>query len=147
VTDKSVTISQYTTTNNSGLVTFSADSMFGKGVGYSINTVAEGYVYENGAFIDSVDVPFSFTYPPTNSTAKYQLIGKDSIYFPGGGGFASASGSGGIQQTAGGGGHIVISGNKMTLSVVVSQSTTQSAGGITVTNLAQGTETVILTKQ
>jgi len=147
VTDKSVTISQYTTTNNSGLVTFSADSMYSKGVGYSVNTVAEGYEYENGVLLDSIGAPFTFTYPPTTSTAKYQLIGKDSLYFPGGGGLVSTPGSGGTPSSVASGGHFVINGSTMTITVGGSQSTTQSGGGITVTSQVQAVETVTLIKQ
>jgi hypothetical protein len=97
--------------------------------------------------LDSIGAPFTFTYPPTNSTAKYQLIGKDSLYFPGGGGLVSPPGSGGTSQTVASGGHFVISGNTMTITVGASQSTTQSAGGITATSQVQAVETVTLTKQ
>jgi hypothetical protein len=146
LTDKDLTVSQYTTTNNSGLITFSADSMYGKGIGYSINTVAKGYEYENGVLLDSVDAPFSFTYPSSNSASKYQLIGKDSIYFPGGG-LVNPPGSSGSIPTVASGGHIVFNGNTISITVSINQNTTQSAGGITAVSQDQGVETVTLTRQ
>jgi hypothetical protein len=140
-------ISQYTTTNNTGLITFSADSMLGKGVGYTANFTGKGYEYEDGALLDSLTEPFTFTYPPTNSSAAYGLIGNDSLTFPAGG-LVTLPGSAAGQQTVPVGGRFVISGTAMTITIHFSQSSMQqSAGGATSTTVVQGVEVVNLQKE
>jgi hypothetical protein len=142
---KTVTLSEYTTTNNAGTVTFSTDSAITKGLAYSVATTANGAIYENGQVINTTQVPFNFTLPPTNSSSKYQLIGKDSVYFPAGG-LIVAVGSSGSQPTVGSGGRYVISGNTLTLTLHVNQSSTQSISGVAITQNDQGTVTTILSK-
>ncbi len=147
ITDKSVTVSNYTTTNNTGLVTFSADSMFGKGIGYTVNTNAKGYEYENGVLLDSVSQPFTFIYPPTNSSAAYKLVGTDSLVYPAGG-FVTIPGSAAAQATGPVGGHLAITGNNLVLTIHFLQvATQQSPGGASATTTVAGVETVNLQKQ
>jgi hypothetical protein len=147
VTEKSVTVSNYTTTNNTGLITFSADSMFGKGIGYSVNVNAMGYEYQNGVLLDSVSEPFTFTYPPTNSSAAYKLVGTDSLVYPAGG-LVTLPGSAAAQPTGPVGGHLAITGNKLVLTIHFLQvATQQSPGGATATTTVAGVETVNMQKQ
>ena len=81
--EKTVTNTNYKTTQNTGTVTFTADSLASKGVGYSANTTSNSYIYDNGVLTDSISLPFSFSYPASNSTTKYDVIGQDSLFFTG----------------------------------------------------------------
>jgi hypothetical protein len=143
---KTVTVSNYTTTNNSGVVTISADSMIATGLAYSVATTAEGYDYQDGQLIDSVQAPFNFSLPATNSSSKYQSIGTDSLYFPGGG-FISIAGSSAPQQSVGSGAKYVISGNTLTMTTYVTQTSTQTVSGVPISVTDQGTEITTLSKQ
>lgn len=85
--DTTLTLSalNYTSTNNSGTLTIN-DSLFNSaGYTYVISATSQAYAYQNGVLINSFAVPFNFYLPPTNSTAKYELAGADSVYFPEGG--------------------------------------------------------------
>jgi hypothetical protein len=83
--DKTISFTNYTSENNSGTLVVD-DSMFRmNGYTYSIATILKTYSYQNGVLIDSLDVPFNYYVPASNSTAKYKLIGTDSVYFPEGG--------------------------------------------------------------
>jgi hypothetical protein len=141
---KTVTLSNYTTTNNAGVVNFSADSMVATGLTYSVATMAEAYDYVSGQLVDSIASPFNFSLPATNSSSKYQSIGTDSLYFPGGGFLGVA---GGAQQTVGSGAKYVISGNTLTMTTNPTQAYTQTLSGISVTVTDQATVTTILSKQ
>lgn len=78
-----VTKSDYTSTDNGGTVSFSPSTMTGTGVTYSINATAYTESYVDGQLDDTDSFPFTFTYPPTNSTSAYKIIGQDSIYSAG----------------------------------------------------------------
>src|SRR5258706_4132952 len=82
--EKSISTSEYTTTNNAGTVTFDGSVMNTVGLTYTVSTSVKTYTYENDVLIDSAELPFTYTLPSTNSTAEYELIGSDSIYFPNG---------------------------------------------------------------
>lgn len=73
------------TKNNVGTLTFAKDSMKATGLGYTVDTAFWAYFYYNGSLYDSSRQAMSYTVPPTSNTAKYNLIGTDSIYFPSGG--------------------------------------------------------------
>jgi hypothetical protein len=75
----------FVTTNNTGSITFSKDSMNASGVGYAVDTAFWAYFYYGGVVYDSTRQPLSYTVPPTSTTSKYNLIGTDSLYFPKGG--------------------------------------------------------------
>ena len=112
--DKIVTLSDYTTTNNGGTLTFANNTVTVTGLTYSVNTQAEFYEYYNNSLLDSASYPFNFTLPASNSTAQYQLVGTDSIYFPNGGITTISDGSGTYQGKAGGG-RYSINGNVLTI--------------------------------
>lgn len=78
-----VTKSDYTSTDNGGTVSFSPSTMTSTGVTYSINATAYTQSYVDGQLDDTDSFPFTFTYPPTNSTSAYKIIGQDSIYSAG----------------------------------------------------------------
>jgi hypothetical protein len=82
--EKAVTSYDYLSTNNKGTVTFAANTFTGTGLGYDLNTILYAKFYTNGVLEDSLEVPFNFTLPPTNSSGGYKLVGADSLYFTGG---------------------------------------------------------------
>jgi hypothetical protein len=146
-TFKEIITYQYTSTNNMGVINFSADSMYEKGLGYSIAPETEAYDYNNGILKDSVSLPpLSFTLPTTNTATNYQLVGTDSIYYPDGG-ILSMSGTAGTSPAGAAGGHYVISGGTMTITISINDSTTQSGVGFTGKRVVQGPEVVTLKKQ
>lgn len=81
---KAVTTYNYLSTNNKGTVTFAANTFTGTGLGYDLNTTLYAKLYLNGVLEDSLEFPFTFTLPPTNSGGGYKLAGTDSLYFTGG---------------------------------------------------------------
>lgn len=81
---RALTTADYTTTNNKGTVTFATNTFTGTGIGYDLSTTASVKFYTNGVLEDSLDMPFAYTFPPSNSSGSYKLVGTDSLYFTGG---------------------------------------------------------------
>ena len=100
--EKSVTTSDYTTTNNSGVIVFGNSNVATTGISYSINTLAYSSLYQDNVFVDSSSYPFIFTLPSSNSSGAYSLVGTDSISFPQGSVIAMG-GTGSIQGGPSGG--------------------------------------------
>ncbi|HRQ52591.1 MAG TPA: hypothetical protein PLR74_18735 [Agriterribacter sp.] len=76
----------YVTYNNNGIVTITGNSMTGSDLRFDVITKSYFSFYiGDDTDEDSVEVPFT-SYMDTAYTAErsFQLIGKDSIYFPGG---------------------------------------------------------------
>lgn len=67
-----------------GTVTIAAGKITSSNIGYSINTISKATLYENGILIDSFDIPYQVTLPPSNSVSTYTKIGTDSLYFQSG---------------------------------------------------------------
>jgi hypothetical protein len=143
--ESAVTTTNYTTIKNAGTITFSTDSLFAVGLTYTVADSVRAYEYENGQFQDSLILPYNLTLPPMNSSSKYQLIGTDSLYFPGGGGFSPSLPGG--QATVASGGRIAFNGNSMTLTTKINQTTTQNMGGVSATSVVQATAVITLQKQ
>jgi hypothetical protein len=145
---KQVVFAKFTTTQNTGTVTFTPDSLQSNGVGftYAYNSVA--YQYNNGILSpDSTVTPVNLSNPPTTSSSKYQLIGKDSIYFPGGGLIPDLGTlGGGAAVTPASGGHYVIAGDSLTITSIVNQVSTQSAGPVVETQTLAGTAIIVMKK-
>lgn len=112
--DKAVTISEYSTTDNTGTVSFNGDVLTAQNVTYVVNTQAKVYVYDGSDLLDSSSYPFTYTIPPLNSVGQYKIVGADSIYFPQGG-LRSTIGGTGSYQTMASGGHYSFSGNLLTI--------------------------------
>ena len=129
---KTVTASDYTTTNNGGTLSITAEQMNGEGLTYSISDTATALVYEDGVLTDSTSFPFDFDLAATNSSSSYKLIGSDSIYFPGGG-FISSPSLSGTQQNVAGGAKFSISSNLLTMVTIYNKDTTVNNSGITET--------------
>jgi len=111
----SITYSNYKTKNNAGTVSFtSKDSMAITNLTYSVDTTAIAYIYTTGQPTDTLTAPVKFTLPPTSQTVFFQLVGTDSIYFPGGG----------IGSSVPTGGHYQIAGDSLKMSVQGTQAVT-----------------------
>ena len=126
---KTITLSDFTTTQNTGTLDIDASKVISTGFGYEVNTTARGYIFENSILIDSVNAPFSYIAPPTNSTAAYTRIGADSLSF--GPGFMSLGGS--TTPTAPSGAKVQFQGDKLLMTVRAFRSSVQSVSGITQT--------------
>jgi len=143
--EKQVSITNYTTTQNTGTFVFTRDSISLKGVSYAANSTVKVYDYENGALSDSFATPFTISSPVINETAKYNIIGTDSIHFEGGT-LVSAGGSSGTTTPSGG--HFSIRGDSLFIVSNVNYSAPpQSAGGVTTNSSLADIETIVLLKQ
>jgi hypothetical protein len=78
--EKLVTVSDYTTIDNKGTITFQNSKMSANNISFSVNSIAKAYYYANGVLEDSVQAPFAGTIPATSSTSDYEKIGADSIH-------------------------------------------------------------------
>lgn len=144
--EKSVAISDYTTTDNQGTITFNNSTLTATGLSYSVNTNAKGYLYFGGDLVDSFSYPFSFALPPSNSAAPYQLIGTDSIYFPQGSVTSGIDGMGST-QSAPGGGRYSFAGNLLTITQHVTKDSTINDSGETAHLTETGLASIVLEKQ
>ena len=141
---KTITISNYTTTNNTGTITFS-DSTFNMiNTSYSISSMLFGYNYQNNILIDSVQMPFTYALDSTNSSGSYKLIGTDSIYFPQGS-LISVAGSATQGQPTGG--RISIVGNSLTITESINEDSTKDVGGVPYHTTDSGTFDLHFQKQ
>ena len=143
---KTITNTNYKTVGNSGTVTFTKDSIFSKGVGYTANTISSSYVYENGTLTDSLSFPLVETYPPSNSSTKFDVIGQDSIVFHGGYLFTGLGGNTTVAPPSGG--RFSFKGDTLFLTSKVSQTLPpQTSGGVTVTQSASGLIIIAMSRQ
>jgi len=99
--EKQVSYTNFTTTQNTGTVAITKDSIALQGVGYTENTNVKTYTYEGGVLTDSASLPFTEPVPPMDEGSKYSVIGTDSIYFKGGG-LVSIGGTTQVAQPSGG---------------------------------------------
>ena len=79
--EKIISTSNYSTVNNKGSFLFNAADFAGTGLSYDLSTAVKAIFYENNTAVDTIDFPFNFSVPPTNSTGRYKLAGADSVYF------------------------------------------------------------------
>jgi hypothetical protein len=142
---RTVTFTNYKTTSNTGTVAFTKDSLSSKNVGYTANTNANVYIYTNNSLTDSLQMPFSETVPPTSSTAKYDVIGKDSIYFHGGSIFGLSAGA---TATVPSGGRFSFKGDTLLITMKISQNLPpQNQGGVTITGTVAIQGVIAMQKQ
>jgi hypothetical protein len=143
VSGKIVDITDFTTIDNSGTITFTADSMSGSGVGYTIDTTYTTYTYV-GSTNDTVTTPYTTTVAPTSSSTSYQLVGSDSIYFGSGTPFYVSLYAGDTVKIEGA--HFSISGNTLTLTSTIDQAGNVTYEGITAPSVTQITSKITLSK-
>jgi hypothetical protein len=140
-----VTISDYTTTNNAGTITFAGGVANTSGITYEASFTALDSTYMDGQSLGTVTLPYDITIPPTSGSSKYQLIGSDSLYFPAGGVFSM--GTGGGTQTTPEGSRFTIHGDTLAIVTSINQTTNQNIGGIPATQTDDALETAYFKKQ
>lgn len=123
---KTISTSDYISTDNTGTITFDSAAFNSAGIGYNVSSIVNSYSYTNNVLVDSSQMPFTITLANSNSTGNYELIGSDSIYFPEGS-FVSSSGT---TTTEPSGGKINISGNMLTITQMVYKDTALINGGV-----------------
>lgn len=138
-----IDIIDFTTIDNSGTITFTADSMAGSGIGYSIDTTYTTYTYV-GATGDTVTTPYTTTISPTSSSTSYQLIGSDSIYFGAGTPFSVSLYAGDTVKIEGA--HFSISGSTLTLTSTIDQAGNVTYNSLTVPSITEIKSTITLSK-
>jgi hypothetical protein len=127
---KDISISNYTSSNGSGSVTFSGDNVTSKNIGYSVSTTVFEQSYEDNVLVDTFSMPFNFSVQPTSSTTTYKIIGSDSLWFPGGNIVSSQSLPNGSAPAVASGYRFNISNDTLTLSSIYAKDTVQDLGGV-----------------
>lgn len=143
---KTVSLSEYTSTNNSGTIKFDGSKAVATGLAYTVDFIVKGYIYENGSLVDEVEQPLNMTIPAYTSTANYTRIGTDSLSFPAGGLITFDSG-GGSTPTDAAGYKLRFEGDKMYMTTNVNRSETITDQGITQKTIQKATAEVTLQKQ
>ena len=143
-TTKIIDVIDFTTKNNTGTFAFTADSLAVNGLGYAIDTTYTTYTYV-GTVGDTVVSPAVTTVAPASSTVAYQLVGSDSIYFPGATPFTVGLSTGQSVQISGA--HFAISGTTLTLTSTINQTANETYGGVTAPANTQAKTIITLTRQ
>jgi hypothetical protein len=138
-----VDVTDFTTIDNSGTISFTADSMSGSGIGYTIDTTYTTYTYI-GTTEDSTTTPYTTTVSPTSSSSGYQLIGTDSIYFGAGTPFSVTLYAGDTVKIEGV--HFTINGNTLTFTSAINQAGNVTYEGVTAPSVTQINSTITLSK-
>jgi len=141
--DKSVTTSSYTTENNTGTMTIDASTMTSNNISYTVNTTAKAYMYQNNVLIDSLEVPFNFTAPPSSGSVNYRFVTSDSIYSDQGSLFMN----GVTQNTIPSGARIKLENDILYLTQTVHQVIEQNNSGIAVKTDESGVVVIKLKRQ
>src|SRR5260221_5101413 len=145
---QAVITSGYKTQQNTGTVVFAADSVTGKGIGYSYDTTATIVETVSGTAPVTTVQRFSGTVPANSSTSKYQVIGTDSVYFPGGVlGTGSISTGSQVAIAPPTGGHYAFKGDTLTIVTKINQTYPDNINGISTMATALVNATIFLLKQ
>jgi hypothetical protein len=134
---KTVTVSDYTSTNNTGIIVITSNSMAGTGLSYNVSDTAIAFSYIDNVLIDTIQQRFSLSVPLYSSVYPYKRITQDSIYFTGPG----------IDPSAAGGTRIALSGNILKMTTAIVKDTTFDGGGYLVSRHSTATAITTLQKQ
>lgn len=138
----------YTTTQNTGTVVFTADSAKATNIGYAYDAPVTTIYYQNNVPVDTTVDQSSDVVAPTSSSSKYQIIGADSIYFPGGVlGLDQAVAASPVPITAPTGGHFTIKGDSLIITTKLNTTFADSYNGIPTTATINFTGRIALKKQ
>ena len=140
-----VTISDYTTTNTGGSISFSGGVATTTNLTYEAIFDAVDSTYMDRQFAGVISAPYDITIPATSGTSRYQQIGSDSLYFPAGGAFTMGT-TGGTQTTPTGS-RFSINGDTLVMTTRIHQVVTQNVGGVSATQTSDALETAYLKKQ
>ena len=144
--EKAVTVSDYTTINNQGTILFDNSNITSTGLAYTVDTLANYYLYQDNELLDSGSYSFTFTLPPSNSAGAYKLIGADSIYFPQGSLTTGVGGMGSMQSGASGG-RYKFSGNLLTITQTTSKDSTFEDSNVTFHQNESAVASIVMEKQ
>ncbi|GGH60761.1 uncharacterized protein YdeI (BOF family) [Filimonas zeae] len=118
---RSVTTTEYTTTDNSGTITFTTDKATTKDIVYSVSTTSKAKIYVTGMETQDYSFPFAYTASASSGSNNYRTVNSDSLYFPGGGlvsvDVPNNTGQNGTYPTQAAGYKYKITGNTLTLSL------------------------------
>lgn len=142
---KDVTVSNYTTTNNGGTITFNGGVATETNLTYEANFTALESTYFDGQLINSTSSPFDITIPATSGSTKYQQIGSDSLYFAAGGIFTMGPTAG--TQTPSQGSTFTIHGDTLAMTTSIHQVVNQDFGGVPATETEDAFEIAYWTKK
>ncbi len=139
---KSVTVSDYTSSENKGTVTISAGTMTSKNVSYKVASQFDYIYYVNDVKDDNASgsQELDFEIPAFSSAATFKTVGADSLVFTGGASTFGATG-------ASGGGRYSISGNALTMVIRIDTAFDDNSQGYTMHKHDVLTQTTILTRQ
>lgn len=140
---KSVSSADFTTINNSGTIKFDGSTATVTDLATSVDAIMNVSSYFGGALLSSQDVPITGSLPASSYTAAYKKIGTDSLYFDNG--FIDInSGSG---ASSGTGYKLKWDGDKMTLTDVFDESTTEVVSGVSAKMVEHTVTVITLQKQ
>lgn len=143
VTMRTVTLSDYTTENNTGTITFTDQNMSYDNLSYSINTRARATMYQDGVLVDTFSMPMLATIPPTKGQANITKVGSDSLTFQNGSFMMN-----GVSQTANSGGaKLRRDGDKLYMTQRVNQTENTIVQGQTAKSTQQAEVVITLQKQ
>ena len=124
---KSVTTSDYRSTENTGTTNFNGSTFSGNGLSYKISLMALDNEFIDNQLIDTFSMPYDFTIPLYSATASYKIIGQDSIRFTNGEFFGGIAPSSNIAANTY---KFSISGNDLVLAGNIIKDSTFDYGGI-----------------
>ena len=142
---KTVTNRDYTSENNTGNIRFDGSAMFFTKVAFTVNTITQVAFYTNGVYNYTQQMPFTGALPANTSTAYYKKTGTDSLYFAVG--VVTGLSMNGSVETKPAGYKLTFDGNKLLLTLVLNESTTQTDAGITQKVTTNTTNDTTLQKQ
>jgi hypothetical protein len=81
--DEETMLSNYsfTSTNNTGTITFDATKCTSTGLAYSYNTIVNFEMYSGGVLFDSFETPMIGDMPTSHGSTEYKTLGEDSLRF------------------------------------------------------------------
>ncbi|HXD78122.1 MAG TPA: hypothetical protein VN616_09970 [Puia sp.] len=134
-----LTISDFTTTHNTGTIAFNNGVEKESNVSYESSTLSEDSSYEDGQLLVTTRSLDEGGIPPTSGSVKYQVIGSDSLYYPAGG-FFTVDGSG-VSQTTPVGSKFTFHGDTLVIMTTIHQVTDQGYPGQPATQTIDATAT------
>ena len=113
----------------------------GNGLAYSVDTTIRIQSYFNGVKEEDEEMPFSFSFPPTSSSAPYKKIGSDSLYFTTG---SMLIGNTPQQPSTPNGVKYRLEGNKLLLTQNLNATKSDRIDDLTYSTLTQGAVVITL---
>jgi len=139
--------SEYTSSDNTGLVNFSNGTATITNIGYTVSTDVFYENYQNKVLVDTFYAPFSKVFNPANSSNPYQVITVDSMSYNGGGIVSPTNLPEGVSQAMVSGFKFNINGNSLTLTAHLNNTTSGNVSGMPATFNESAIYTIKLSKQ